>query len=192
MAPLGQTSDYETDTAVADIPAPPPRSIEELNLSVLQRHYPGVVAIRHVTSYSVLYAFNLESEEWEKVGIEGTLFVCELVPSLKGADRYSIIILNRRGLNNFDWEISSDDDDLEFTDEFIIVRGDQVYGIWVFSDPPPSSTHNARVETSAKIKALAEHASASRRSKEQALHNGFAQAALRRSEERRVGKECPV
>lgn len=172
-----QPSDYETDVQQQHDEQQPLRSVEQLNLSVLQRHYPGVVAIRHTTSYTTLYSFNPESEQWEKVGIEGALFLCQLIPSHAGADRFSVIILNRRGLENFDWEISSAED-MEITDQYIIVRGEeQIYGIWIFEEAAPASTANARAETAAKLYELAAQATESRNAKEQALQDGVVQAA---------------
>jgi hypothetical protein len=150
-------SDYETDAPQnIDYPPPPPpgRSNEELNLSVIRRHYPDVISIHHVAPYAVLYAFSLETEQWEKVGVEGSLFICGLVPSAVGAERYGVVILNRRSMDNFYMEIIGPDG-LEFTDEYIIMQGDQVYGLWIFCEPLPSSTANARAEIVAKMQELA-------------------------------------
>jgi hypothetical protein len=178
--PQPQPSDYETDAANVDLPLPPPRSNSELNLSVIRRHYPDVTSIQHVASYAVLYTFSLDSQAWEKIGIEGTLFVCALTPSSIGADRYAVIMLNRRGLENWRLELASEEE-LEITEEYIIVQGEgpgvadtegegeaeaeggnMVYGIWIFAEPEPSSTSRARVETAAKLQALAKRARESR------------------------------
>jgi hypothetical protein len=175
-APQPQPSDYETDF---DAPPPPPRSNEELNLSVLRRHYPSIVSIAHVAPYAVLYAFNLDTSLWEKIGIEGTLFVCELTETPGGAERYSVVILNRRGLENFEMELSSEAE-MEITDEYVILQGDQVYGLWIFSEAE-SSTQGMRAETANKIKELAERAAESRHVREQAVRNGAEEAAEQES-----------
>ncbi|EUC33530.1 hypothetical protein COCVIDRAFT_34906 [Bipolaris victoriae FI3] len=155
-------SDYETDVIPSvDVPLPPPRSNEELNLSVLRRQYPALTSIEHVTPYAALYTFNLETQQWEKMGVEGTLFICQLTPSPLGAERYCAIILNRRGLDNFYEELTSSDE-MEISDPYVIIQGEQVYGIWIFADPPPSSTANCRQETAAKMMAVADRAKASR------------------------------
>lgn len=166
--PPPQPSDYETDAPppAVDVPLPPPRSNEELNFSVLRRIYPELVAIEHVTPYAALYTFTRETQQWEKVGVEGTLFLCRLAPSPIGADRYSVAILNRRGLDNFYLELTSEEE-MEFTDPYVILQDDQIYGIWVFADPPPASTANCRTETANKIMQAAEKARLSRESKEQ-------------------------
>ncbi|CAN9375655.1 unnamed protein product [Alternaria alternata] len=160
--PPPQPSDYETDAPPAvDVPLPPPRSNEELNFSVLRRQYADLLSIEHVTPYAALYTFNLETQSWEKMGIEGTLFICQLTPSPIGAERYCAIILNRRGLDNFYQELTSSEE-MEISDPYVIIQGEQVYGIWIFADPPPASTANCRVETAAKMMDIADKARASR------------------------------
>ncbi|KAF2854300.1 PH domain-like protein [Plenodomus tracheiphilus IPT5] len=169
-------SDYETDAPPAvDVPLPPPRSNEELNFSVLQRIYTDLLAIEHVTPYAALYTFNLETQQWEKVGIEGTLFICQLTPSSIGAERYCAIIYNRRGLDNFYQELTSSDE-MEITDPYVILQGDLVYGIWIFADPPPATTANCRAETAEKMMAIADRARASREAKEREGRNGVVEA----------------
>lgn len=175
--PPPQPSDYETDAPPAvDVPLPPPRSNEELNFSVLRRVYPELLAIEHVTPYAALYTFNLETQQWEKVGVEGTLFTCQLTPSPIGAERYCAIIYNRRGLDNFYQELTSSDE-MEITDPYVILQGDLVYGIWIFADPPPASTSNCRIETAEKMMAMADRAKASREAKEREAGHGFEEAA---------------
>lgn len=150
QAVLPQPSDYETDTAQLDhLPVPPPRTNADLNLAVLKRHLPDIVTILSIAHYAVLYLFSPESGQWEKVNIEGTMFVCQLTPSAAGAERFCVMILNRRGLENFCTELYSAGD-VEITDEYIILQvvgidgAPQVFGLWVFSEPPPSSTADTR------------------------------------------------
>jgi len=158
-----QPSDYETDAPppALDMPLPPPRTNEEQNLMVLRRHYPDITALEHVAPYAALYNYNLETELWEKVGTEGTLFLCRLAPSSTSAERYCAVILNRRGLENFYFELTSSEN-LEFTDPYVILQGAQVFGLWIFADPPPMSTANCRIETANKMMELAAKARASR------------------------------
>ncbi|KAL5119037.1 hypothetical protein ACEQ8H_002961 [Pleosporales sp. CAS-2024a] len=172
-------SDYETDAppAAVEVPRPPPRSNEELNLSVLRRVYPELRAIEHVTPFAALYAFNLDTQAWDKVGIEGTLFICQLTPADTGAERYCAVILNRKGLDNFYLELTSSEH-MEITDPYIIVQGENhVYGLWIFADPPPATTANCRAETADKIMHIADRAHASRQARERAGKNGLKQAA---------------
>ncbi len=169
-----QPSDYEADPPNMDIPLPAPRSTEQLNLAVIRRHYPEVTMIHDVAPYAVLYAFYLDTQGWEKVGVEGSLFICELVPSPIGAERFAVFMLNRLGLENFTMEITSPDD-IDFG-EFIMMQSDQIYGLWIFSDPPPSSTANKPAEVKAKLEEVAARAKASREARERELgaENGAA------------------
>lgn len=143
------TSDYDTDTAaLTELPPPPPsRSNAELNLKVLRRQDPSVVAILSIAPYAVVYLFSQASQQWEKTGVEGTLFVCQLAPSaeLPDAQRYKVIILNRRGLENFSSELLSGDD-VDISEQYIILQEkavEQIYGLWIFSEEG-TSTADAR------------------------------------------------
>ncbi|OCK78601.1 PH domain-like protein [Lepidopterella palustris CBS 459.81] len=156
--PLPQPSDYETDVPPLDsLPPPPTRSNNELNLSVLRRHNPAILSILSIAPYAVLYLFSPSLQTWEKCGIEGTLFVVQLTPSHLGADRYAVMVLNRRGLENFVTELERGDD-VENTEEYVILQvkgkggdgdGPLIYGLWIFSEPA-SSTSMAR-EVNAKV-----------------------------------------
>jgi hypothetical protein len=157
-------TDYETD--YADIPPAAMRSNEELNISVLHRHYPSITTILSIAPYAVLYTFSPSNQQWEKSGIEGTLFVCAQEPDTLGAEHFSVVILNRRGLENFEAELLSKDD-IEITDEYVILKredneGPIVYGLWIFAEPPPSSTADCRIANAAVIQECASRAESSR------------------------------
>lgn len=165
-------SDYDTDAATmtdtAPAPAPAPvqrRTNEEMNMIALQRIDPSVIAIQSLANFAVVYTFNIESSEWEKCGIEGTLFVCKLTPEiLPGApnspvERYRVIVINRKGL---DQDFSADllkSEYIDITDQYIIVTSEELgedgqqkyYGLWIFSEPPPSSTADMMRITAEKI-----------------------------------------
>ncbi|KAL2350351.1 hypothetical protein BJ546DRAFT_832755, partial [Cryomyces antarcticus] len=153
-----EPSDFHTTTTTlpkaAPAPPPPPtRSNAELNLSVLRRHDPRITAILSIAPYAVVYLFSPPTQQWEKCGIEGTLFVCQLAAdSAVAYDRYAVVILNRRGMDNFETELLSVED-VEVTDEYVILQGKggvKVYGLWIFSEPAPSSTALMR-EVNARI-----------------------------------------
>jgi hypothetical protein len=135
-----------------NLPKIPPmtRSNDDLNFSVLTRYYPDVLTIISIAAYSVLYVFSPTTQQWEKEGTEGTLFVVHQQPDALGAERFGVIILNRRGMDNFSTALLSPED-VDVTDEYVILRvegdddaGPQIYGLWIFSEPAPSSTANAR------------------------------------------------
>lgn len=126
-----------TDNTAALIAPPPSRTNTELNLLVLRRYCPSVERIVQIAPFAVVYSFSPESQGWEKIGTEGTLFVCQLAsPSYS---RYSVIILNRKSLDNFIVELVSADN-VEITDSYVILQSqgedgvDQIYGLWIFSE----------------------------------------------------------
>ncbi|KAB8297031.1 hypothetical protein EYC80_002429 [Monilinia laxa] len=101
-----QVSDYDTETPMPPL-APVRRLREDVNLEVLRRYHPSIQMIKSIAGSATMYMFSLESKTWEKLPIEGTLFVCELVPSpTTGAEDYCIVVLNRKGLNNVIYDLS--------------------------------------------------------------------------------------
>jgi Dcp1-like decapping family len=144
-----------------DIVQPPPPTTdfastsEALNVKVLRKHYPNVLTTVHIAPYAVLYTFSATGQ-WEKTGIEGTLFIVHQSPEYIAAphetqpQKFSVIILNRRGLDNFAADLHSPEY-IEQTEEFIILSGedenDEGYGLWIFAEPPPSSTAHMRQAT---------------------------------------------
>jgi hypothetical protein len=184
-------TDYESDTAyysdMPQQPAPPLRSNEELNLSVIRRHKPSVTSILSLAPYAVVYIFSPTTKQWEKNGVEGTLFVCQEAQGELGEDRYTAFVLNRRGLNNFDLPLT-DGENVEITEEYVILKADEtiegetgqhgiadplhpnvpsnqgssnnvrIYGLWIYSEPPPNSTAESRTINAKMIEECATHA----------------------------------
>ena len=112
--------------------------------------------------------------------MEGTLFICQLSPGQYGEARFNALILNRRSLDNFEAQLLHEDD-VEITDEYIIlnvrdegVKGEdapKVYGLWIFCEPPPSSTAEARLDNANKMKECAAYAAQSRQQAENTAAN---------------------
>lgn len=183
-------TDYESDAAyLSDMhqqPAPPLRSNEELNLAVLRRHNPSITSILSLAQYAVVYIFSPATRQWEKNGVEGTLFVCQLSQGNLGEERYSAFVLNRRGLQNFDLPLT-DGENVELTEEYVILKADEstevdtstngnaeplnpqarqnggadgvrIYGLWIYSEPPPNSTAETRTINAQMIRECAVHA----------------------------------
>lgn len=151
--PLIQASDYESDAMAYHSDAhhhhhhhhliPPSRTNTELNLAVLNRYIPNVRSIPTIAANAVLYSFNTTAANWEKISIEGTLFVTSDhdLDIETGNETFTLMVLNRRGLNNLVVEIG-DLLDVEVTKDLLIVgmRGDEgeeerkVMGIWIHED----------------------------------------------------------
>ena len=177
---LLQPSDYESDgNFISDVPpSHTQRTDEELNLSVLRRHNLDVVSLEYVAPYAVVYQFSPDTQQWEKSGIEGTAFVCGLQATYVSPERFEVTVLNRRGLENFKHELLCATD-VEVTEEYIILNSTEdgqpkIYGLWVFSEPPPSSTSHHRIDIAQKIQECAERVETVRRLKEEQDRNGHA------------------
>lgn len=108
------------------------------------------------------------------------MFVCQLTQGRLGEERYSVFVLNRRGLDNFDIRLT-DGENVELTDEYVILKADdssedsggggggnnsgnnnannaRIYGLWIYSEPPPNSTAETRAINAQMIKECAVHA----------------------------------
>ncbi|KAL8692250.1 MAG: hypothetical protein Q9218_002684 [Villophora microphyllina] len=152
MATANGVSDMPTVNTFNTLPSGSmQKTNSELNLSVLQRHLHSITAILTVAHYAVVYAFSPSAQNWEKSGIEGTLFVCQQSPAAN-SERYAVVVLNRKGLNDFICPLSGD---IDFESGYIILRStgdngdDNVWGLWIFEEEG-NSTAGSR-ETNAKI-----------------------------------------
>lgn len=170
-----------------------PASNEEMNLMVLKRYNPAITSILSIAPHAVIYIFNPTTQLWEKenVGIEGTLFICQWTQGELGENRYSVLVLNRRGLQNFEAQLC-DGEDVKITEDYVILRvadgrgrgshdvngsienkGDgshkpeSIYGVWIFSEPAPSSTAETRELNSRAIKEFATQGARSRKQAEE-------------------------
>lgn len=127
-SPIGQTRPEQQEINLESSAD----AISVLNLRVLKRHVPETEEIVYRTSYAVVYTFAADSGIWEKIGKEGTLFVIRLTNgkssrTLKGymqhsggndhkekdRERFAVVVLNRRGMDNFVLDL----DDVEDEDE---------------------------------------------------------------------------
>ncbi|PIA91890.1 hypothetical protein CB0940_09178 [Cercospora beticola] len=165
-------SDYESDTAAFTdtqpfIPAPPLRTNDELNLLVLRRWQPEITSILTIAPFAVLYIFNpnLETPTWEKCEVQGSLFLCSLTKSPSGHSRYKVIILNRKGLENWEYEVKTEEA-IQLSEEYVIVQKEdestgeeQIYGIWIFEEKGGNTRDvvgNAILSCAREVEAMAE------------------------------------
>ncbi|PSS22557.1 hypothetical protein M430DRAFT_137930 [Amorphotheca resinae ATCC 22711] len=120
-----QASDYDSETAYTAPQQLPVRSNTELNLSVLRRYKPSISSILSIAASCQIYNYFPADQTWDKAEMAGTLFVCQLAPfspaSVGGQDRYCIIILNKKGLDNLIIEMQ-DVLEVEITAEIMIIR----------------------------------------------------------------------
>ena len=133
-------------------PQPQDRSDDAINLSVLQRYLPSAEYIEGKAPYAVVYIYGAGGEGkdpgWEKTGVEGTVFVLRLSND-EGEYKYAVLVLNRRGLDNFVLHLESKEG-VQLTEDYIILQGTvqdegKVYGLWIFEEQE-SSTKGKRGE----------------------------------------------
>lgn len=165
-------SDYESDAVhyleARDLPpAPqlPHRTNTELNLSVLRRYLPSIRSIVSIAANAVVYNFSSATQNWEKSGVEGTLFVCEQEPATvsgHAVPRACVFVLNRRGLDNlivelcratvcevsadliiFDVEKHEDATDVDGEADAGSGADTRVFGIWIHADQADTREVNA-------------------------------------------------
>jgi hypothetical protein len=118
QAPL--VSDYDSE---AQYTAPGTlRTREEINHSVIKRYVPSLSEILEIAASAYIYTLSNTTSEWERTGIEGTLFVCELTPSpITGSPRHCVVVLNRKGLENL-IVFSEELQNVEISDEFLLLK----------------------------------------------------------------------
>lgn len=143
-----QPSDYESETPFI---APPTRTNTDLNLSVLQRYYASITTILSIAASAVIYNFLPNEQTWDKAELDGALFVCQLTPSQMGTDRFCIVILNKRGLDNLYVEISQVLN-VEVSTEFLILRymeggEEMVRGVFIHPDKEETREVHCRLIT---------------------------------------------
>lgn len=107
--------------------------------------------------------------------------MCNLTQGALGEERYTAFVLNRRGLNNFDIPLT-DGENVEITEDYVILKSDEeavdangrnggnggkpaggngdvrIYGLWIYSEPPPNSTAQTRTINAQMVRECAVHA----------------------------------
>ena len=73
------------------------------NLRVLQRLDPEIVDLAITASHVVLYQFSLQTQQWVKRNVEGSLFVCKR----SQVPRFTLIVSNRNSTENLEVGITS-------------------------------------------------------------------------------------
>jgi hypothetical protein len=98
------------------------RDRDEMNFSVIKRYVPTLSEIVDIAPSAHIYTFSHSENTWERTGIEGSMFVCQLTPSpITGVPRHCIIVLNRKGLENLIIN-SSELQHVEITDQFLLLH----------------------------------------------------------------------
>nr|XP_034367644.1 mRNA-decapping enzyme 1B isoform X4 [Arvicanthis niloticus] len=101
----------------------------DISLAALRRHDPYISRIVDVASQVALYTFGHRANEWEKTGVEGTLFVY----TRSASPKHGFTIMNRLSMENRTEPITKDLD-LQLQDPFLLYRNGtlSIYGIWFY------------------------------------------------------------
>lgn len=101
-----------------------------MNVNALRLVDPSLNLLQDHATHVVLYSFKPDSNEWEKVNIEGALFIY----SRKTEPRYNMTIINRLNTNNL-VEFLNGDMNLQVQEPFLLYRNGEgkIFGIWFYS-----------------------------------------------------------
>ncbi|KAK4749282.1 hypothetical protein SAY87_026731 [Trapa incisa] len=105
-------------------------STKQLNLTVLQRLDPSIEEILMTAAHVTLYEFNIESSQWSRKDVEGSLFVVKR----NGQPRFQFIVMNRRNTENLVENLLGDFE-YEIQLPYLLYRNSsqEVNGIWFYN-----------------------------------------------------------
>ncbi|KAK4763557.1 hypothetical protein SAY87_012995 [Trapa incisa] len=106
------------------------QSTKLLNLTVLQRMDPFVEEILITAAHVTFYEFNIDSSQWSRKDVEGSLFVVKR----NTQPRFQFIVMNRRNADNL-VESLLGDFEFEVQVPYLLYRNasQEVNGIWFYN-----------------------------------------------------------
>ncbi|KAF5750539.1 hypothetical protein HS088_TW03G00877 [Tripterygium wilfordii] len=106
------------------------QSTKLLNLTVLQRMDPFVEEILITAAHVTFYEFNIESNQWSRKDVEGSLFVVKR----NAQPRFQFIVMNRRNTDNLVENLLGDFE-YEVQLPYLLYRNaaQEVNGIWFYN-----------------------------------------------------------
>ncbi|OIW21395.1 hypothetical protein TanjilG_02562 [Lupinus angustifolius] len=106
------------------------KTTKVLNLTVLQRMDPFINQILFIAAHVSFYDFNLQTNQWSRKDVEGSLFVVKR----NSQPRFQFIVMNRRNTENLVENLL--DFEYELKKPYLLYRNaaQDVNGIW-FYDP---------------------------------------------------------
>ncbi|KAL2557355.1 mRNA-decapping enzyme-like protein [Forsythia ovata] len=136
------------------------KSTKVLNLTVLQRIDPFVEEILITAAHVTFYEFNIETSEWSRKDVEGSLFVVKR----NTQPRFQFIVMNRRNTDNLVENLLGDFE-YEVQVPYLLYRNadQEVNGIWFYNTRECEEVANlfsrilnaySKVPTKSKVSAL--------------------------------------
>ncbi|QCD98084.1 mRNA-decapping enzyme-like protein [Vigna unguiculata] len=105
------------------------QSTKVLNLTVLQRIDPFIDEILFTAAHVSFYDFNIETNQWSRKDVEGSLFVVKR----NSQPRFQFIVMNRRSTDNLVENLL--DFEYELKSPYLLYRNaaQEVNGIWFYN-----------------------------------------------------------
>ncbi|KAF0982931.1 hypothetical protein FDP41_010910 [Naegleria fowleri] len=103
-------------------------SRQQMNMEVLKRKDKYIMTIHTVYDHVVLYKYN--KSEWEKLDVEGAMFIVER--NEPKSPKYRIVVMNRKSATDFHQDITKDLE-LEVHHPFVFYKTkNMIRGIWFY------------------------------------------------------------
>ncbi|XP_054804793.1 mRNA-decapping enzyme-like protein [Prosopis cineraria] len=114
------------------------QSTKMLNLTVLQRRDPCIEEILFTASHVSFYSFNIESNQWSRKDVEGSLFVVKR----NAEPQFQFIVMNRRNADNLVENLL--DFEYELKKPYLLYRNaaQEVNGIWFYNSDESEEVAN--------------------------------------------------
>ncbi|KAI9076417.1 hypothetical protein K1719_028596 [Acacia pycnantha] len=114
------------------------QSTKMLNLTVLQRRDPFIQEILFTASHVSFYSFNVESNQWSRKDVEGSLFVVKR----NAEPQFQFIVMNRRNADNLVENLL--DFEYELKKPYLLYRNaaQEVNGIWFYNSDESEEVAN--------------------------------------------------
>ncbi|GMN39427.1 hypothetical protein TIFTF001_008666 [Ficus carica] len=127
FAPLAQFAMSQTGKLMPNLDQ---HSTKMLNLTVLQRIDPFIEEILITAAHVTFYEFNIESNQWSRKDVEGSLFVVKR----NTQPRFQFIVMNRRNTDNLVENLLGDFE-YEVQVPYLLYRNaaQEVNGIWFYN-----------------------------------------------------------
>ncbi|KAH7671349.1 mRNA-decapping enzyme subunit 1 protein [Dioscorea alata] len=115
------------------------RGTKALNLTVLQRIDPFIDEILLTVSHVSLYKFNLDSNQWSRRDVEGSLFVIKR----NSQPRFQFLVMNRRNTENLAEDILGDFE-YDVQPPYLLYRNvaQEINGIWFYKSEESEAVAN--------------------------------------------------
>ncbi|KAL9645438.1 hypothetical protein ABK040_002636 [Willaertia magna] len=105
---------------------------QQMNIEVLKRKDKFITSILNTFDHVVLYKYQTKNDEWEKLDVEGTMFIVER--NEPNRPTYRFVVMNRKSANDFHQDLTNNLE-LQVQLPFIFYKSkNQIRGIWFYKN----------------------------------------------------------